>query len=51
MARVYAKQGLFEKARKAYHLLSLKYPAKSTYFALQLKKLEDPASGLGTSNE
>ena len=51
MARVYAKQGLFEKARKAYHLLSLKYPAKSTYFALQLKKLENPASGLGTSNE
>jgi pentatricopeptide repeat protein len=51
MARVYAKQGLFEKARKAYQHLSLKYPAKSTYFALQLKKLEDPASGLGTSNE
>lgn len=51
MARVYAKQGLFEKARKAYQHLSLKYPAKSTYFALQLKKLDDARPTLGSSNE
>jgi len=51
MARVYAKQGLFDKARKAYHVLALKYPAKSTYFALQLKKLDDPDANLGSSNE
>ena len=51
MARVYAKQGLFDKARKAYRLLALKYPAKSTYFALQLKKLDDARPTLGSSNE
>ena len=51
MARVYAKQGLFDKARKAYHVLALKYPAKSTYFALQLKKLDDPDANLESSNE
>ena len=51
MARVYAKQGLFEKARKAYQHLSLKYPAKSTYFALQLKKLDDAGSSPRSSNE
>jgi hypothetical protein len=28
-----------EKARRAYRLLSLKYPEKSVYFAAQLKKL------------
>ena len=39
MARVYAKQGQIGKARKAYKLLALKYPAKSTYFAAQLKQL------------
>lgn len=39
MARVYAKQGQIGKARKAYELLALKYPAKSTYFAAQLKQL------------
>ena len=39
MARVYAKQGQLGKARKAYELLALKYPAKSTYFAAQLKQL------------
>ena len=39
MARLYAKQGQIGKARKAYKLLALKNPAKSTYFAAQLKKL------------
>ena len=39
MARVYAKQGQIGRARKAYKLLALKFPAKSTYFAAQLKQL------------
>lgn len=44
MARVYAKQGQIGKARKAYKLLALKYPAKSTYFAAQLKQLGKSSS-------
>ncbi|NNE55134.1 MAG: hypothetical protein HKN33_07815 [Pyrinomonadaceae bacterium] len=39
MAQIYAAQGKMEKARRAYRLLSLKYPEKSVYFAAQLKKL------------
>ena len=39
MARIFAKQGQIGKARKAYRYLALKYPAKSTYFASQLKNL------------
>lgn len=39
MARIYAQQGKLEKSRRAYRLLSLKYPEKSVYFAAQLKKL------------
>jgi hypothetical protein len=41
MARLYANQGQIMKARKAYELLALKNPAKSTYFASQLKKLDE----------
>jgi hypothetical protein len=51
MAHVYAKQGLFDKSRKAYRFLALKYPAKSTYFALQLKKLDDLQRTWRSSNE
>lgn len=39
MARIFAQQGQIGKARKAYRHLALTYPAKSTYFASQLKKL------------
>ena len=39
MARIFAQQGQIGKARKAYRHLALTYPAKSTYFAAQLKKL------------
>ncbi len=39
MARIFVKQGQIGKARKAYRYLALKYPAKSTYFACQLKNL------------
>lgn len=40
MARIFARQGNIRKAKKAYKLLSLKYPEKSIYFANQIKKLQ-----------
>jgi hypothetical protein len=40
MAQLYAKQGKMEKAKRAYELLSLKYPEKSIYFAAQFQKLK-----------
>lgn len=41
LAKIYALQGNTEKAIKAYHTLSLKYPEKSSYFAARIKKLEE----------
>ncbi len=41
MAKLYAQQGQMSRARKAYKLLALKYPAKSVYFAAQLKRLRN----------
>ncbi len=40
MAQIYAQQGKILKAKKAYKLLSLKYPEKSIYFAGRIKNLE-----------
>ena len=40
LAKIYADQGNYSKAIKAYDKLSLKYPEKSTYFAAQIKELE-----------
>lgn len=51
MARIYVKQGQLGKARKAYRMLALKYPAKSTYFASQLKKLNGPNKESDEINE
>ena len=51
MARIFAKQGQIGKARKAYRHLALKYPAKSTYFAAQLKKLSQSQKGATGANE
>jgi hypothetical protein len=41
MAKIYADQGQFAKAIKAYNVLSLKFPEKSVYFANQIKKLQE----------
>ncbi len=37
LARVYLKQGYYDKAIEAYEKLSLKYPKKNTFFANQIK--------------
>lgn len=41
LAKIYAKQGHLNKAINAFKKLSLKYPEKSTYFAAQIKNLEE----------
>lgn len=40
LASIYVKQGNYDKARKAYEQLSLKFPEKSSYFARLLKDLD-----------
>jgi len=39
LAEIYASQGNYSKAKRAFELLSLKYPEKSIYFAARIKKL------------
>ena len=41
LARIYIKQGYYSKALFIYKKLSLKFPEKSSYFAGQIKKIED----------
>jgi hypothetical protein len=41
LARIVASQGNIPKAIKIYRRLSLKYPEKSSYFAAQIKNLEE----------
>lgn len=40
LARIYVLQKLYDKAIRAYEILSLKYPEKSVYFAEQIQKVK-----------
>ena len=40
LAKIYVKQKKIKKAIYAYKILSLKYPEKSSFFAIQIKNLQ-----------
>jgi hypothetical protein len=40
LARIYVEQKNFKKAIQSYKILSLKYPEKSSFFANQIKAVE-----------
>jgi hypothetical protein len=41
LAEVYLKQGKLKKAKRAYEILALKYPEKSSFFANQIKEIKN----------
>lgn len=45
LAKIYADQGNYDKAIRAYEVLRLKFPEKSTFFANQIKILKEKLEG------
>ena len=41
LARIYVEQKNYSKAIQSYKILSLKYPEKSSFFAIQIKAVEE----------
>ena len=40
LARIYVEQKNYKKAIQSYKILSLKYPEKSSFFAIQIRAVE-----------
>ena len=50
LAKIYEKQGYFDKAMSIYQKLGLKYPKKSRYFAAQIERLKESQKSQTSNN-